>query len=82
VLTNRPKLGATEGALNVGYGNYNAFNADAVLNTPVGDSVAVRAGLSYDRHDSYEAGPGRWQQDRASARKSGRSSSGVHQASR
>jgi iron complex outermembrane receptor protein len=53
VLTNRPKLGATEGALNVGYGNYNAFNADAVLNTPVGDSVAVRAGLSYDRHDSY-----------------------------
>jgi iron complex outermembrane receptor protein len=53
VMTNKPKLGVTEGSVDVGYGNYNAFNANAVLNTPIGDKVAVRAGLSYDRHDSY-----------------------------
>lgn len=53
VLTVKPKLDVTEGAVNLGYGNYNAFNADAVVNAPLGDKVAVRAGLSYDRHDSY-----------------------------
>jgi iron complex outermembrane receptor protein len=35
------------------YGNYNAVNATAMLNVPLGDVVAVRGAVNYDRRDNY-----------------------------
>ncbi|SDF76901.1 MULTISPECIES: TonB-dependent receptor [unclassified Duganella] len=34
-------------------GNYNSRKASAMLNVPVNDVLALRAALSYNRHDSY-----------------------------
>jgi iron complex outermembrane receptor protein len=35
------------------YGNYDAVNATAMLNLPLGDIVAVRGAVNYDRRDNY-----------------------------
>jgi len=53
VLTNKPKLGATEEAVNVGAGNYGAYNADAMVNLPISSIAALRISGSYDKHDNY-----------------------------
>ena len=53
VITNRPKLGVTEGAINASVGNYAAYNADAMVNLPLGQIAALRVAGSYDRHDNY-----------------------------
>jgi iron complex outermembrane receptor protein len=42
-----------EGSAGVELGNYNARRADAMLNVPVSPSLALRAALSANRHDSY-----------------------------
>ena len=42
VLPNRPKLGVLEGFVAAGYGNYNAFDAEAAVNIPLGERGALR----------------------------------------
>jgi iron complex outermembrane recepter protein len=52
VLSNRPtdNFGA---AVNGSYGNYGSIQADAMVNIPAGDALALRAAVSYDKRDSY-----------------------------
>lgn len=42
-----------EGSAGVELGNYNGRRADAMLNVPVSPSLALRAAVSANRHDSY-----------------------------
>jgi iron complex outermembrane receptor protein len=52
VISNTP--GKTlEGAASVEVGNYAARKASAMLNVPLSDTLAVRAALAYNKHDSY-----------------------------
>jgi iron complex outermembrane receptor protein len=52
VISNTPSK-ILEGAFNLGLGNYESRTADAMLNVPVNDALAVRAALAYHQHDSY-----------------------------
>ena len=42
-----------EAAAGAAIGNYNSRKADAMLNVPVNDALALRAALALNRHDSY-----------------------------
>jgi iron complex outermembrane receptor protein len=56
-ITNKPKLGATEGNANAGYGITSGgdpnSNLNAVLNLPFGDNFALRAVIFNDHHGGY-----------------------------
>ncbi|MBD8637903.1 TonB-dependent receptor [Sphingomonas sp. CFBP 13733] len=53
VIAAKPLLGDVSGFATVGYGNYDSKTAQAAVNLPLGDKVAVRiAGLHSD-HDGY-----------------------------
>jgi iron complex outermembrane recepter protein len=52
VISHRP-TNALEFGGNIGYGNYKAIDANAYVNVPLDESVAVRAVLSYQKHDGY-----------------------------
>jgi iron complex outermembrane receptor protein len=59
VISNKPKLGTFEAGANVGYGNYDAINADGFVNIPLGETFALRAAASFDQRDNYlSAAPG------------------------
>jgi iron complex outermembrane receptor protein len=53
VTTNDPKLNRTEGYVQAGYGNLNWSREEAVLNTPIGPSVANRFVEFYQYRDGY-----------------------------
>ncbi len=55
VITNKPQLGKFAAGANVGYGNYDAINADGFINVPLGDKVALRAAASFDQRDNYQS---------------------------
>jgi len=40
-------------AATIGYGNYNLFQSEAMVNAPLGDAVAMRASFASRRHDPY-----------------------------
>ena len=42
-----------EGALSLALGNYNSRNINAMVNAPLSDTLALRAALAVNRHDSY-----------------------------
>jgi iron complex outermembrane receptor protein len=42
-----------EGSAGIEFGNFNSRRADAMLNVPVNASLALRAAVSANRHDSY-----------------------------
>lgn len=52
LITNRP-TDSFEAAVNIGYGNFDTRQADAMINLPVNESIALRFAGSYDRRDSY-----------------------------
>ncbi|MBN8847974.1 MULTISPECIES: TonB-dependent receptor [unclassified Sphingomonas] len=52
VITNRPS-DHFEAAGNIGYGNYNSLQADAMINLPVSDLLSLRFAGAYDGRDSY-----------------------------
>lgn len=52
VITNRPS-DHFEAAGNFEYGNYKTVRADAMVNMPVSDTLALRFSGSYDRRDTY-----------------------------
>lgn len=56
VITKRPTFDKLSAAVNAGYGNYNAFNADGFINIPATDWAAFRVSASYDTRDSYTKG--------------------------
>ena len=53
VITNEPKLGVREGALNLEAGNYALFSASGAFNLPVGDKAALRAAFNITHRDGY-----------------------------
>jgi iron complex outermembrane recepter protein len=58
VITNRPSTDALSGSVDVGYGNFGAWQATGVINAPLGENAAIRAAVNYDRRDNYlVAGP-------------------------
>jgi iron complex outermembrane recepter protein len=52
VIPNQPSH-KFEAAVNAGYGNYNNTQIDGMINVPLGDTLAVRGAVSYDRRDNY-----------------------------
>ncbi|WP_236711394.1 TonB-dependent receptor [Novosphingobium barchaimii] len=53
VVSKQPEPGVLTGSANVGYGNYNLLKADAALNVPIGETIAVRGAVQRYRHDGY-----------------------------
>ena len=53
VIPNRPKLGQFSGEGQVGYGNYNWLTAQAAINVPVGEQVAVRVAGTVASRDAF-----------------------------
>jgi len=56
VITVRPKFDKLSVTGNIGYGDYNAFNADAAVNIPATDWAAFRLSASFDTRDNYAKG--------------------------
>jgi iron complex outermembrane receptor protein len=52
VISNTPQQ-RFEGALGAAVGNHASRQGNAMLNVPVGDALALRAALAYNKHDSY-----------------------------
>ena len=53
INSQNPDPGAIEGYAQVGYGNYNAYEAEGAVNLPISDTLAVRAAGIYRDRDSY-----------------------------
>ena len=53
VIAAKPVLGSFSGTVTAGYGNYDAKSAQAAVNLPLGDSVAVRVAGMHQEHDGY-----------------------------
>ena len=51
--TQRPKLGNTEVAAEVEYGNYNSMKTKGMLNVPIGEIAAIRVAGFYLNRDGY-----------------------------
>ncbi|MCB2080638.1 MAG: TonB-dependent receptor [Novosphingobium sp.] len=59
LITRSPSLAGVSGYANISYGNYDAVKANAALNLPLADNVAVRvAGMYSDRDGTYTDGRG------------------------
>ncbi len=53
VITNKPEFGKLSAGGNIGYGKYNAINADAFFNAQATDWAAFRLSVNYDSRDTY-----------------------------
>ncbi|EIZ81005.1 TonB-dependent receptor [Novosphingobium sp. Rr 2-17] len=53
VVSAQPDASKMSGSAEIGYGNYNAVKADATLNVPITDTLAVRGAIHRYRHDGY-----------------------------
>ncbi len=53
VKGNAPRFDAASARIKLGAGNYNSRNSSAVLNTPLGESVAWRFGIQQSSSDGY-----------------------------
>jgi len=60
VISKKPKLGETEGSIELAAGNFSQFVAQGAINFPVSDNVAVRASFMSNTRDGYtnNRGPG------------------------
>lgn len=59
VITAQPQAGELSGYANVSYGNYDAWNANAAVNVPIGEDGAIRvAGMLSKRDGTYSDGSG------------------------
>ncbi len=52
VISARPKAGEFQASGDATYGNLGTVNATGMINLPVGETLAVRAAVNYDRQDS------------------------------
>ncbi len=48
-----PRLGALEGYLEAGSGNYDAWSAQGAFNLPLSDTLAVRVAAEFTQHESF-----------------------------
>ena len=53
LISRRPKLGMTEGYVNLGYGNYNRHEANGAANIPLGSNLAARIAFTFARADGW-----------------------------
>jgi iron complex outermembrane receptor protein len=53
IVTNEPKLGEREMALNLEAGNYSSVRANGAVNLPLGQTAALRAAFSIVHRDGY-----------------------------
>ena len=53
VITAKPKLGTFEAAAEAEYGNYNSIKGKAMVNIPLGDTMAFRVAGIYLNRDGY-----------------------------
>lgn len=53
VVSKQPDTTEFSGTANLGYGNYDLFKADAAINVPLSDTLAIRAAGQHYRHDGY-----------------------------
>lgn len=53
LISAAPRLGEWSGSIDATYGAYNSVQSTGMLNVPVGQHVAIRAAVNYDRRDSY-----------------------------
>ena len=53
VITAKPKLGAFEAAAEAEYGNYDSLKGKAMVNIPIGDTMAFRLAGIYLNRDGY-----------------------------
>lgn len=53
VVSKQPEIGTASGSAEVGYGNYDLLKANAALNVPLGDTLAIRGAVQRYRHDGY-----------------------------
>lgn len=52
IISNRP-VAKFESAIHAGLGDFGTRQAEAMVNVPINESVALRAAVVYDRRDSY-----------------------------
>jgi iron complex outermembrane recepter protein len=52
VIAARPKAGVFQASVDGSYGSLGTVNATGMINVPVGDTLAIRAAVNYDRQDS------------------------------
>lgn len=52
VISARPKAGVFQASVDAAYGNMGTVNATGMINVPLGESLAIRAAVNYDRQDS------------------------------
>ena len=53
LISRAPKIGDTNGYLNLGYGNYNRFDANGAVNLPLGDKAALRVAGTLSKADGW-----------------------------
>lgn len=53
LISRAPKLGETSGYLNAGYGNFNRFDVNGAVNTPLGDNAALRVAGTFSKADGW-----------------------------
>ena len=53
INTVEPKLGIVEGYAEAGLGNYDYIEGTAVVNVPLGDNFAIRAGIRHEERDHW-----------------------------
>lgn len=53
IISREAKLGETSGYLNLGYGNYNRYEANGAVNVPLGDKAALRVAGTFARTDGW-----------------------------
>lgn len=53
VVTKQPDLSGVSGSGDVSFGNYNLHRERAELNTPVSDTIAIRASVQEFQHDGF-----------------------------
>lgn len=53
VISNRPTFDGVNGSVDVGYGNYSMYQANAAVNLPVSENVAFRVAGNFDQRDTF-----------------------------
>ncbi len=53
LISRAPELGETEGYLNLGYGNYQRYEASGAINLPLGETLAARVAFTAARADGW-----------------------------
>ena len=53
VVTKKPRIGETQGEVDLGYGTYGTFRGRAAVNLPLGETAAFRASVQHYRRDGF-----------------------------